>query len=62
MYGKLAASFEGRQRHGCARRAASHRVRGTMPLKTDDLKTVENYKKAIKQDLTKIGPQGNTKF
>ena len=30
-----------------------------MPLKVDDLKTVENYKKAIKQDLTKISPQGN---
>src|SRR5580698_1710749 len=33
-----------------------------MPLKTEDLKTVENYKKAIKQDLSKITPQGNTKF
>lgn len=33
-----------------------------MPLKTDDLKTFEAYKKAIKQDLTKISKQGNTKF
>ena len=33
-----------------------------MPLKIDDLKTVENYKKAIKQDLSKISTQGNTKF
>jgi hypothetical protein len=33
--------------------------REAMPLKVDDLKTVENYKKAIKQDLTKISPQGN---
>ena len=35
---------------------------GIMPLKIDDLKTVENYKKAIKQDLTKISEAGNTKF
>jgi hypothetical protein len=33
-----------------------------LPLKTDDLKTVENYKKAIKNDLPKISAQGNTKF
>src|ERR1700722_13096099 len=33
-----------------------------MPLKTDDLKTFEAYKKAIKQDLSKISKQGNTKF
>src|ERR1700679_3283388 len=33
-----------------------------MPLKIDDLKTLENYKKAIKQDLTKISAQGNTRF
>jgi hypothetical protein len=33
-----------------------------MPLKTDDLKTLEAYKKAIKLDLTKITKQGNTKF
>jgi hypothetical protein len=33
-----------------------------MPLKPDDLKTFEAYKKAIKQDLSKISKQGNTKF
>jgi hypothetical protein len=33
-----------------------------LPLKPDDLKTLENYKKAIRNDASKIGPQGNTKF
>jgi hypothetical protein len=33
-----------------------------MPLKIDDLKTVESYKKAIKQDVTRISASGNTKF
>jgi hypothetical protein len=33
-----------------------------LPLKTDDLKTVDTYKKAIKQDVSRISPQGGTKF
>lgn len=33
-----------------------------MSLKPDDLKTVENYKKAIKQDGMKINAEGKTKF
>ncbi len=33
-----------------------------MPLKTDDLKTVETYKKAMKLEASKIGSSGNTKF
>jgi hypothetical protein len=33
-----------------------------MPLKADDLKTVESYKKAVKQDATKLSEHGNTKF
>ena len=33
-----------------------------MPLKADDLKTVENYKKAMKQEVTRITAAGNTKF
>ena len=33
-----------------------------MPLKADDLKTVEAYKKAMKMEATKITPSGNTKF
>ncbi|MEI9976353.1 MAG: hypothetical protein WDO73_32455 [Ignavibacteriota bacterium] len=33
-----------------------------MPLKADDLKTIENYKKAIRLDLTRLNAQGNTKF
>jgi len=33
-----------------------------MPLKSDDLKTVESYKKGIKTDLPKISAAGNTKF
>ena len=33
-----------------------------MPLKEDDLKTFEAYKKAMKQKVTKITTSGNTKF
>ena len=33
-----------------------------MPLKDVDLKTFEAYKKAIRQDVTKIGPTTKTKF
>jgi hypothetical protein len=33
-----------------------------MPLKTEDLNTVENYKKAIKHEAGKIGAAGNIKF
>jgi hypothetical protein len=33
-----------------------------VPLKLDDLKTFEAYKRAVKQDLTKISAQGQTKF
>ena len=33
-----------------------------MPLKIDDLKTVESYKKAVKQEATKITALGKTKF
>lgn len=33
-----------------------------MPLKGDDLKTVESYKKAMKQEATRISSSGNTKF
>lgn len=33
-----------------------------MPLKIEDLKTVDTYKKAIKQDVSKLSPQGGIKF
>lgn len=33
-----------------------------MPLKADDLKTVENYKKAMKLEATRINAAGNVKF
>src|ERR1700761_790339 len=33
-----------------------------MPLKPDDLKTIETYKKAMKVEATKINKSGNTKF
>jgi hypothetical protein len=33
-----------------------------MPLKPDDLKTIDTYKKAMKMDVSKINQGGNTKF
>jgi len=33
-----------------------------MPLKVEDLKTTETYKKAMKVDVSKITPSGNIKF
>src|SRR3974377_966643 len=33
-----------------------------VPLKIEDLKTVEAYKKAIKSDVGKISPSSTTKF
>ena len=33
-----------------------------MPLKTEDLKTVENYRKAIKLEAGRIKPSGDTRF